>query len=165
MSSTHSQPGKPGAHVGASVCGNASERQVNPGRHSLNGTPGLRSRTGVQIGEQTSGAGMLSGSTERMHAEPGSHAILWALHLPCTQTLPDVRSPLPCVEPFTFDVHSVKIGDVQSALVVQARLSGRQTPSGPLCACSGESVVRAHTSGAVHGSLSVGVAGTLQRVR
>ena len=101
--STHIQPGKPGAHAGASVCGNASDRQVRPGRHSLNGCPGLRSRTGVQTGEQTSGAGMLSGSTALTQAEPGSQAMLCSLHLPCPQNLPVVNRPGPWVAPLTLD--------------------------------------------------------------
>ena len=119
----------------------------------------------MQIGEQTSGAGIDIGSTLRTQAEPGSQAMLLPLHLPCTQMLPDVSRPMPCAEPLTAAVHSVKTGDVQSALLPQTALSGRQTPSLPPAASMGESVVREQTSGAGHGSTSVGVAGTVQRVR
>src|SRR5213082_2601681 len=127
MSSTYSQPGKPGAHAGESVSGNASDRQVSPGRHSLNDCPGLRSRTGVQIGEQTSGAGMPLGRTSRTQAEPGSQAMPSPLHLPCTQTLPEVRRPGPWLAPLTVLVHCVNTGEVQSAFFEQAELIGRQT--------------------------------------
>src|SRR5262249_49306430 len=48
--SVHSQPGEPGAHTGASISGNESDRQVSPGAHSLNGVPGVRSRAGVHTG-------------------------------------------------------------------------------------------------------------------
>ena len=92
----------------------------------MNVCPGLRSRTGVQIGEQTSGAGMVFGNTDAMQAEPGSHAMLRSLHLPCTQMLPVVRRPLPCVAPVTLDAQSVNTGELQSSLFAH----GPPVPSG-----------------------------------
>src|SRR5438067_2793795 len=114
--STHSQPGKPGAQAGASVCGKASDRQVSPGRHSLNDAPPSgRSRTGVQMGEHTSGAGMVDGSTLGTQAEPGWQAMPADLQPPWTQISPEVSRPAPWVDPLTSAMQALNTGEVQSA--------------------------------------------------